>query len=80
MFVIYNRCAAHCNRELSMESRSGTARMFARAALALLLTINLFNYIDGRDQRRGLESGERLVGNGDLIRGSALHQNFRRHR
>jgi len=46
MFVIYNQHAAHCNRHLSMENRSATTRSGARTALALLLAINLFNYID----------------------------------
>ncbi|HYY13294.1 MAG TPA: MFS transporter [Chthoniobacterales bacterium] len=46
MFVIYNRRAGHCNRHLSMEDRSATARRYAGTALALLLAINLFNYID----------------------------------
>src|SRR5437764_10893086 len=44
-FMIYNRPEANFNRQLSIEflrkSVSG-----ARAALFLLLTINLFNYID----------------------------------
>jgi MFS family permease len=43
--MIYNRRAANCNRQLSMETnaRPGSA---AKAALLLLLGINLFNYID----------------------------------
>jgi MFS family permease len=44
-FMIYNRREANCNRQLSMEfvrkSVSG-----ARTALFLLLSINVFNYID----------------------------------
>jgi MFS family permease len=46
MFVIYNQHAANCNRQLSMEHRSGTARAYARTAVWLLLGINFFNYID----------------------------------
>ena len=44
--MIYNRHAANCNPQLSME-RSGQKPMSgARSALFLLLAINLFNYID----------------------------------
>jgi MFS family permease len=46
MFVIYNRRADHCNRQLSMENRAATAGRYAGTTLALLLAINLFNYID----------------------------------
>ncbi len=46
MFVIYNQRPANCNRHLSMANSSATARAGARTALALLLAINLFNYID----------------------------------
>jgi MFS family permease len=45
MFVIYNQGAANCNRQLSME-RSARPSPGGRTALALLLAINLFNYID----------------------------------
>src|ERR1044071_10414154 len=44
--MIYNHRATHCNRQLSMANASATARTSARAALGLLLGINLFNYID----------------------------------
>jgi len=44
--MIYNQCAANCNRQLSMEPSSGKPLPGARAALWLLLGINLFNYID----------------------------------
>ena len=44
--MIYNRHAANCDPQLSME-RSGQKPMSgARSALSLLLAINLFNYID----------------------------------
>src|SRR5438034_4032959 len=43
--MIYNRRAANCNRQLSMQTSERT-QSGARAALFLLLTINLFNYID----------------------------------
>jgi MFS family permease len=46
MFVIYNRGGDYCNRQLSMKDVSGAARRSAAGALALLLAINLFNYID----------------------------------
>jgi MFS transporter, Spinster family, sphingosine-1-phosphate transporter len=44
--MIYNQRAANCNRQLSMEPSSGKPLLGARAALWLLLGINLFNYID----------------------------------
>ena len=44
--MIYNQCAANCNRQLSMEPSSGKPLPGAHAALWLLLGINLFNYID----------------------------------
>src|SRR3984893_11323058 len=44
--MIYNQRAANCNRQLSMEPSSGKPLAGARAALLLLLGINLFNYID----------------------------------
>ena len=44
--MIYNQRAANCNRQLSMEASSGKPLPGARAALWLLLGINLFNYID----------------------------------
>jgi MFS family permease len=44
--MIYNQRAANCNRQLSMESSSRKPLPGARAALWLLLGINLFNYID----------------------------------
>ena len=44
--MIYNQRAANCNRQLSMEPSSGKPLAGARAALWLLLGINLFNYID----------------------------------
>jgi MFS family permease len=44
--MIYNQRAANCNRQLSMEPSSGKPLPGARAALWLLLGINLFNYID----------------------------------
>jgi len=43
--MIYNRCEANCNRQLSMGTQARLASG-ARAALLLLLAINLFNYID----------------------------------
>src|SRR6266481_2280690 len=43
--MIYNRCQANCNRQLSMESAANKAVSGARSALFLLLAINLFNYI-----------------------------------
>src|SRR5438445_13786799 len=43
--MIYNRREANCNRQLSMQT-SERSRSGGRAALFLLLTINLFNYID----------------------------------
>jgi MFS family permease len=44
--MIYNRPAANCNRQFFMETAPLKPRTGARAALALLLGINLFNYID----------------------------------
>src|SRR6266516_3333041 len=44
--MIYNRCRANCNRELLMESPGEKPLSGASAALFLLLSINLFNYID----------------------------------
>jgi MFS family permease len=44
--MIYNRRAANCNRQLSMQSAPEKSLSGARTALFLLLTINLFNYID----------------------------------
>ena len=44
--MIYNQRAANCNRQLLMEPNSGKPLAGARAALWLLLGINLFNYID----------------------------------
>ena len=43
--MIYNRRAANCNRQLSMQL-SAKPVSGARTALFLLLAINLFNYID----------------------------------
>ena len=43
--MIYNRREANCNRQLSMQT-SERSQSGGRAALFLLLTINLFNYID----------------------------------
>src|SRR5438445_12641759 len=43
--MIYNRREANCNRQLSMQT-SERSRSGGRAALFLLLLINLFNYID----------------------------------
>ena len=44
--MIYNRCRANCNRQLLMESPGKKPLSGASAALFLLLSINLFNYID----------------------------------
>ena len=44
--MIYNRGAANCNPQLSMELSGQKPMSGARSALFLLLTINLFNYID----------------------------------
>jgi MFS family permease len=44
--MIYNRRRANCNRQLSMQSSGQKTMSGARSALFLLLTINLFNYID----------------------------------
>src|ERR1043165_2686855 len=44
--MIYNRRAANCNPQLSMQSSGQKATSGARSALFLLLAINLFNYID----------------------------------
>ena len=44
-FMIYNRRAANCNRQLSMQ-KNGRPGSAAKTALLLLLGINLFNYID----------------------------------
>jgi MFS transporter, Spinster family, sphingosine-1-phosphate transporter len=44
--MIYNQRAPNCNRQLPMERNSGKALSGARTALLLLLSINLFNYID----------------------------------
>src|SRR5204862_3647135 len=41
LFYVYNRNISLCNRVMTNEQKSG-----ARTALALLLAINLFNYID----------------------------------
>jgi MFS transporter, Spinster family, sphingosine-1-phosphate transporter len=43
--MIYNRRAANCNRQLSMQ-KNGRPGSAAKTALLLLLGINLFNYID----------------------------------
>src|SRR5436305_8809368 len=43
--MIKNRRAANCNRQLSMQTSERT-QSGTRAALFLLLGINLFNYID----------------------------------
>jgi MFS transporter, Spinster family, sphingosine-1-phosphate transporter len=43
--MIYNRREANCNRQLPMQT-SEQVQSSARAALFLLLAINLFNYID----------------------------------
>jgi MFS family permease len=44
--MIYNRRAANCNPQLSMELSGQKPLSGARSALFLLLAINLFNYID----------------------------------
>jgi MFS family permease len=44
--MIYNRRRANCNRQLSMQSVREKPLSGARTALLLLLSINLFNYID----------------------------------
>src|SRR6266704_2665168 len=44
--MIYNRCRANCNRQLSMEPVGKRPLSGAQSALFLLLAINLFNYID----------------------------------
>jgi MFS transporter, Spinster family, sphingosine-1-phosphate transporter len=44
--MIYNRRAANCNRQLSMQPVGNRPLSGARSALFLLLAINLFNYID----------------------------------
>ena len=44
--MIYNRQAANCNRQLSMQPSGQKPISGARSALFLLLAINLFNYID----------------------------------
>ncbi len=44
--MIYNQSEAICNRQLSMESDVKPMGPAARSALLLLLTVNLFNYID----------------------------------
>src|SRR5438132_4578020 len=44
--MIYNRHPANCNRQLLMESPGKKPLSGASAALFLLLSINLFNYID----------------------------------
>src|SRR5262245_30177081 len=45
-FMIYNRRAANCNPQLSMQPLGQKTMSGARGALFLLLAINLFNYID----------------------------------
>src|SRR6188472_4655028 len=45
-FMIYNRRAANCNPQLSMQPSAKKPISGARSALFLLLAINLFNYID----------------------------------
>src|SRR6476660_7155554 len=45
-FMIYNRRAANCNPQLSMQPSAQKPISGARSALFLLLAINLFNYID----------------------------------
>src|SRR5262249_27098675 len=45
-FMIYNRRAANCNPQLSMQPGENKTISDARTALFLLLAINLFNYID----------------------------------
>src|SRR5215471_3157553 len=44
--MIYNRRAANCNPQLSMQPSGQKPISGARSALFLLLAINLFNYID----------------------------------
>src|SRR5262245_31605185 len=44
--MIYNRRAANCNPQLSMQPLGQKTMSGARGALFLLLAINLFNYID----------------------------------
>jgi MFS transporter, Spinster family, sphingosine-1-phosphate transporter len=44
--MIYNRRAANCNRQLSMQPVGNKTHSAAWSALLLLLAINLFNYID----------------------------------
>ncbi|MGE5214943.1 MAG: spinster family MFS transporter [Nitrospirota bacterium] len=44
--MIYNRRAANCNPQLSMQPSGQKPMSGARSALFLLLAINLFNYID----------------------------------
>jgi MFS transporter, Spinster family, sphingosine-1-phosphate transporter len=44
--MIYNRRAANCNPQLSMQRSGQKPISGARSALFLLLAINLFNYID----------------------------------
>ena len=44
--MIYNRRAANCNPQLSMQPSGQKLATGARSALFLLLAINLFNYID----------------------------------
>jgi MFS transporter, Spinster family, sphingosine-1-phosphate transporter len=44
--MIYNRHAANCNPQLSMQPLGQKPISGARGALVLLLAINLFNYID----------------------------------
>ena len=44
--MIYNRRAANCNPQLSMQPSAQKPISGARSALFLLLAINLFNYID----------------------------------
>jgi MFS transporter, Spinster family, sphingosine-1-phosphate transporter len=44
--MIYNRHAANCNPQLSMQPSGPKPMSGARSALFLLLAINLFNYID----------------------------------
>src|SRR6478609_10794110 len=43
--MIYNRCAANCNRQLLMQTRTRPSSA-AKISLLLLLGVNLFNYID----------------------------------
>src|SRR5215831_8790769 len=45
-FMIYNRCAANCNRQLLMQTAGKKTLSGAWSALFLLLAINLFNYVD----------------------------------